>query len=258
MIHVMKLKEQYFNYIKYGTKEYEMRLNDEKRKNIKKGDFIEFQKEPTLEEKIIVAVEDVHHYQNFSELLNNIKIDYLADPTIKKEELVQDLTSFYPIEKQKKYGIIAIKLKKDIILSYSKLDNIPLTTNIFELIKENYVNFDSWFAKIKLNNINAFYTENKNRITSIMILKFNEIDSQQFFKKGNILKIRTLIVNDKNKGIGTTYLKIVDEIAKINNIDYIYLTIKIHNKELIEFFEKKEYTKYNQINDEFVYYKEMQ
>ena len=41
----MKLKEQYFNYIRYGTKEYEIRLNDEKRKNIKSGDFIEFQKE---------------------------------------------------------------------------------------------------------------------------------------------------------------------------------------------------------------------
>jgi len=43
VIHIMKLKEQYFDYIKYGTKEYEIRLNDEKRRNIKKGDFIEFQ-----------------------------------------------------------------------------------------------------------------------------------------------------------------------------------------------------------------------
>lgn len=30
MIHTMKLQEQYFNYIKYGTKEYEIRLNEEK------------------------------------------------------------------------------------------------------------------------------------------------------------------------------------------------------------------------------------
>ena len=36
MIHIMKLKEQYFNYIRYGSKQYEMRLNDKKRKNIKK------------------------------------------------------------------------------------------------------------------------------------------------------------------------------------------------------------------------------
>ena len=48
MIHIMKLKEQYFNYIKYGTKKYEIRLNDEKRKNIKRGDFIEFQKDRNI------------------------------------------------------------------------------------------------------------------------------------------------------------------------------------------------------------------
>ena len=62
MIHIMKLKEQYFNYIKYGTKEYEIRLNDEKRKNIKRGDFIEFQKEPFLEEKMLIMVEDLCYY----------------------------------------------------------------------------------------------------------------------------------------------------------------------------------------------------
>ena len=55
-----------------------------------------------------------------------------------------------------------------------------------------------------------------------MILKLNEIDSDQFFLPGNIMKIRTLMVSDKNKGIGSTYLKIVDEIAISNNINYIY------------------------------------
>ena len=49
----MKLKEQYFNCIKDGSKKYEIRLNDEKRQLIKVGDFIEFQKEPELEEKAL-------------------------------------------------------------------------------------------------------------------------------------------------------------------------------------------------------------
>lgn len=114
MIHEMKLQEQYFNYIKYGTKEYEIRLNDEKRKKIKKGDFIEFKKQPLLEEKNIVIVEDIIHYRNFSEILNDIKIEYLADISIKKEELIKDLELFYSKEEQEKYGVIAIKLKKDI------------------------------------------------------------------------------------------------------------------------------------------------
>ena len=87
MIHIMKLKEQYFNYIKYGTKEYEIRLNDEKRKNIKRGDFIEFQKEPFLEEKILIMVDDISHYDNFNELLKNINIEFLADSSITKKQL---------------------------------------------------------------------------------------------------------------------------------------------------------------------------
>ena len=100
MIHIMKLKEQYFNYIKYGTKEYEIRLNDEKRKNIKRGDFIEFQKEPFLEEKMLIMVDDILHYDNFNELLKNINIEFLADSSITKKQLNADLENIYPIEKQ--------------------------------------------------------------------------------------------------------------------------------------------------------------
>ena len=39
----MKLDQKYYNYILNGTKEYELRLNDEKRRLLKKGDFIKFQ-----------------------------------------------------------------------------------------------------------------------------------------------------------------------------------------------------------------------
>ena len=73
---------------------------------------------------------------------------------------------------------------------------------------------------------------------SWLMLKINEIDSQEFYEKGNILKIRTLLVNDKNKRLGTMYLRIVDDIAKDNGIKYIYLTIKINNNELIKFVKK--------------------
>ena len=42
MIHKLKLKSEYYNYIKIGTKRIELRLNDEKRKKIKINDVIEF------------------------------------------------------------------------------------------------------------------------------------------------------------------------------------------------------------------------
>ena len=257
MIHIMKLKGPYFNYIKYGTKEYEIRLNKKKKKNIKKGDFIEFQKEPFLEEKIIVKVDDMIYYDNFYELLNSINIELLADSTIKKEELNKDLEKFYSIEKQKEHGVVAIKLRKDIIITKSNINNISSNNEIFNDLKNSYVGFNTWLNKMKSNNVEVYYTEMNNKITSIMILKLNEIDSQQFLEKGHILKIRTLLVNDKRKGIGKIYLSIVDNIATCNNIDYIYLTIKNDNKELIDFMKRYGYKEYNQYNGEFVYYKEL-
>lgn len=39
--------------------------------------------------------------------------------------------------------------------------------------------------------------------------------------------------------------------------DYIYLTIKKNNNKLIRFMEKKDYKKYSNYNDEFVYYKDL-
>ncbi len=257
MIYTMKLKEQYFNYIKYGTKEYEIRLNDEKRKNIKSGDFIEFQKEPSLEEKILIMVDDILRYDNFNELFDNINIDFLADSSITKKQLNTDLEKFYPIEKQKKYGVVAIKLNKDIIINNTNINNISYNEKIFDNLKNNYDSFNHWFNKMKSNNIDVSYTKKDNNLTSIMILKHNETDSQQFLEKGNILKIRTLLVSDKNKGIGKMYLNIVDEIANSNKVDYIYLTIKRDNKELISFIKKHGYQKYNHYNDELVYYKEL-
>ena len=73
------------------------------RKKIKKGDFIQFQEEPLLEEKIIVKVDDVLHYDNFNKLLNDINIELLADSSVTKEKLNNALEKFYPIEEQNKY-----------------------------------------------------------------------------------------------------------------------------------------------------------
>ena len=257
MIHIMKLKEQYFNYIRYGTKEYEIRLNDEKRKNIKSGDFIEFQKEPFLEEKMLIMVDDILHYDNFNELFKNINIEFLADSSITKKQLNADLENFYSIEKQKEYGVVAIKLRKDIVINNSSINNISYNDKIFDILKDNYYSFDCWFDKMKSNNIDIYYTKKDNNMTSIMMLKLGETDSQQFLEKGNILKIRTLLVTDKNKGIGKTYMSIIDDIAICNNIDYIYLTIKKDNNELIDFIKRYGYKEYNSYNDEFVYYKEL-
>ena len=257
MIHIMKLKEQYFNCIKDGSKKYEIRLNDEKRQLIKVGDFIEFQKEPELEEKLIVKVEELLYFNNFNELLNTLDISLLAPSNISKEDLNNDLNRFYPIDKQEQFGVLAINLNKDIIINNTNINTIDYNDSIFDTFKNNYSDFNSWFNKMKEQNIDVYYTKKDNQLSSIMILKINEKDSLQFNKEGNILKLRSFIVKDKNKGIGKLYLDIMNEIAISNNIDYIYLTVKETNNELISFIEKNGFIKYGIYNDEYVYYKEL-
>ena len=60
--HNMKLLPQYFNYIKNGTKRLELRLNDEKRKNIKINDIIIFEKVDKDTEYLHTKVKNIYKY----------------------------------------------------------------------------------------------------------------------------------------------------------------------------------------------------
>lgn len=53
MKHNMKLQPKYYNYMLNGTKRIEIRLNDEKRKNINLGDTIIFTNTSTNESFIL-------------------------------------------------------------------------------------------------------------------------------------------------------------------------------------------------------------
>lgn len=111
MIHEMKLQPRYFDYIKNGTKRIELRLYDEKRRQIQLGDKIKFLKEPDLVENMEVDVIGLLRYNSFKELFNDFDISVLSDSSMTKEELLNVLQEFYTIEKQKEYGILGIRVK---------------------------------------------------------------------------------------------------------------------------------------------------
>lgn len=257
-MHIMKLQEKYFDYIKYGTKEYEIRLYDEKRKKIKIGEYIEFQKEPLKKEKIIYEVEDLLFFNSFNELVNFIDIKHLASSSEKTSDLLDSLNSFYSLEEQNKYGVVAIKLKKNsnFVIEKNHLSVVNIKDKIFDNIRDNYSNFDKWYYKLSNSDTECYFTRNNDVITSLLILKINEIDSEQIDKK-NVLKIRTINVLDTCKGIGKEYLKIADDIAVSNNIGIIYCTCKKNNNTFINFIEKNNYVLYKEFNDEYVYIKEI-
>ena len=106
----MRLKNGPFKAIKSGTKKVELRLNDEKRKLLTVGDYIEFTNRVT-NEKLLVEVIDLFKYNSFEELykhFNKIEMGY----SINEEANPKDMENYYSKEEQEKYGVLGIKIKK--------------------------------------------------------------------------------------------------------------------------------------------------
>lgn len=109
----MELQNAYYNYMLKGTKRIELRLYDEKRKNIKIGDIITITNAQTNEE-FEVKVVGLLQYSSFKEMFNDFDIEILADKSMTKEELMNELEKFYPIEKQKQYNVLGIRIELNI------------------------------------------------------------------------------------------------------------------------------------------------
>ena len=107
----MKLQPEYYNYILYGTKRIEIRLYDDKRKNIKIGDTIRFFKEPNLNESFDALVIGLLRYNSFSDMFKDFDIEVLADKSMTKDELISDLEEFYSKDKQKEYSVLGIRIE---------------------------------------------------------------------------------------------------------------------------------------------------
>lgn len=109
MKHEMRLHQEPFDLIKKGTKTIEMRLYDEKRRQIKEGDFIIFTNRQT-NESINTEVIKLYIYPNFEELykhFDKISLGYNENETPNSD----DMNIYYPKEKQNKYGVVGIKIK---------------------------------------------------------------------------------------------------------------------------------------------------
>lgn len=111
MIHKMKLQSKYFDFMFRGTKRIEIRLNDEKRQLIKIGDIIEFERFSELNDSFKTRVVELIRYNNFDELVKDFDISILADKSMTKSELINELIQFYSEEKQQKYEILAIRIE---------------------------------------------------------------------------------------------------------------------------------------------------
>ena len=109
-MHIMSVKEEYYNMLKSGKKTIELRLFDDKRQLIKIGDIIEFHNGSDEDDNFQAKVIGLHRANNFEELCKKIKIGNAGFED--KDYLMKILEEFYPIEKQNKNGVVGIEVIK--------------------------------------------------------------------------------------------------------------------------------------------------
>ena len=113
--HIIKLSEEAYDMVVKGIKVYEMRLYDERMRNIFIGDIVVFLKQGTnlhCEVKVV----DLFFYENFAQLYRRLPLDkcgYAPEKVAMATAL--DMDKIYSKEDQRRYAACAIKfeLKKD-------------------------------------------------------------------------------------------------------------------------------------------------
>ena len=109
---VVHLHPEIFDIVKTGSKNVEVRINDEKRRQLKVGDTLIFLKRPDDKEEIKAVVTSLDYYDNFKELVDNYEMKRLYLGSYSKEMFLDELAKFYTLEEQEKYGVVAIGFKK--------------------------------------------------------------------------------------------------------------------------------------------------
>lgn len=108
----MKLRSLPFKQILSGKKTYEIRLNDEKRKNIKVGDIILFRELPDLEKEIKCKVIDVIHFENFEQMAKGLdanKLGFESGASI--QDIVDCYHGYYLPSEEKLCGVVAFEIE---------------------------------------------------------------------------------------------------------------------------------------------------
>ncbi len=108
---IIHLDPDVFEVVKNGSKNIEVRVNDEKRRRLKVGDSFTFLKRPEETESLKAIVTSLDYYDNFEELVKHYEIKNLYLESYTKEEFLKLLERFYSIEEQKEFGVVAIGFK---------------------------------------------------------------------------------------------------------------------------------------------------
>ena len=106
---VSGLQKHFFDMVCAGRKIYEGRVNDEKRRQINVGDYYIFALEPQRDLSVKTQVVEKLYFKNFEELCNKLQPRDVGFTN--RDEMLAEYNKFYSLEEQKKYGVVAFKIK---------------------------------------------------------------------------------------------------------------------------------------------------
>lgn len=105
------LHPEIFDIVLNGVKDVEVRVNDEKRRQLKVGDTLLFLKRPDDLESVRAIVKRLVCFSYFEEVMDayEMKRIYLENTT--REEYIQLMKRFYSDDEVQKNGVVAIEFE---------------------------------------------------------------------------------------------------------------------------------------------------
>ena len=106
----MSVRSKYFQMIKSGQKDIELRAYDDKRKKIKIGDIFQLFNAEKPTEYVFCEVLNMHVAQNFESLFK--KIDIKRAGFANMEELINTVSKFVSKEKLEQEQVVGMEIKR--------------------------------------------------------------------------------------------------------------------------------------------------
>ncbi len=111
-VHRMRLQPEPMEMIESGQKQFELRLNDEKRRALQNGDAIRFESTEDETETLYVSVEALYRFDSFDALYAALPLRAIgySEETIAAAS-PRDMDAYYTPEEQAHWGVLAIRVR---------------------------------------------------------------------------------------------------------------------------------------------------
>ena len=106
----MSVRHKYFEMIKTGQKDIELRAYDEKRKKMKTGDRFLLYDAENPNESIICEILNMHVARDFESLFKNLDIKRSGFDNL--DELIDTVTKFVSREELQREQVVGIEIKR--------------------------------------------------------------------------------------------------------------------------------------------------